>query len=292
MLTTELTRSALASGVAALFASSSFHTTVGMFSAIYANWLAMSLALLCTCFVIKAIRGNTKRRAIASSFAVILAYATALCHIWTWTILMLVYVLALVLLIPIHEGDGIAKWHSKTFAIIILFSVLPMLVLVPAMPGLSGGVSAASEYSVSGIVASLSAARLSYVLSSVTFTLREYVGAILSYGWVFVFAILGGILLAKNKPKAATLLAAWLMVTSLGMILLDPLYQWRVLYVIPFEVYAAVGVLGLLEGLDWACALGTNRPRLIMTVKILLIALIVLDSVNRALMNTTILPFS
>jgi hypothetical protein len=293
MLTTELTRSALASGVAALFASSSFHTTVGMFSAIYANWLAMSLALLCTCFVIKAIKGESKSRALTGSFAIILAYATALCHIWTWAILMLVYVLTFVLLVPIHEGDGTTKWHVKTYAIIILLSVLPMLVIVPAMPGLSQGFgSAASEYSVLGIVASVSTARLSYFLSSVTFTLREYAGAILAYGWVFVLAILGGILLAKNKPKAATLLAAWLMVTSFGMILLDPSYQWRVLYVIPFEVYAAVGVLGLLEGLDWACALGTNSPRLIMSVKILLMALIVLDSVNRALMNTTILPFS
>jgi hypothetical protein len=58
---------------------------------------------------------------------------------------------------------------------------------------------------------------------------------------------------------AATLFAAWLMITPVSIVLLDPLYQWRSLYVIPFEVYAAIGVLGLLGGLDWAYGRGTSR---------------------------------
>jgi hypothetical protein len=138
----------------------------------------------------------------------------------------------------------------------------------------------------------MSVARLNRILFLITLTTQNYVGAILSYGWALVLTILGAIILAKNSQKPATILAVWLLVTSLSTVLLDQFYQWRVLYSIPFEVYAAIGVLGLVRGLDRVNGSTANNQRLIGSMKFLLVALMALDSINRALMTTGILPLS
>ncbi|MGA2461106.1 MAG: hypothetical protein ABSF82_06775 [Candidatus Bathyarchaeia archaeon] len=61
-----------------------------------------------------------------------------------------------------------------------------------------------------------------------------------------MLTILGGTFLAKYNPQAATMLAAWLTAGSVTTVLLDQRYQWRLLYSIPFEGHAAIGVLCLI----------------------------------------------
>lgn len=289
-LTKEISRSSLASGVAALFAASWLHTTVGLFAAIYANWLAISFAVLFTYFVSKAIRKGSNKH--ATLLAVTLAYATAFSHIWTWAILMAANILAFALLIPIHGRDKTAKRHLVTYGLILLISILPMLALVLVLGSTIPGLSSAFAGGYQSIVGSMSVARLNRILFLITLTTQNYVGAILSYGWALVLTILGAIILAKNSQKPATILAVWLLVTSLSTVLLDQFYQWRVLYSIPFEVYAAIGVLGLVRGLDRVNGSTANNQRLIGSMKFLLVALMALDSINRALMTTGILPLS
>jgi hypothetical protein len=289
-LTKEIARSSIGAGVAALFASSWLHTTAGLFAAIYANWLAISFAVLFTYFVSKAIRKGSNKH--ATLLAVTLAYATAFSHIWTWAILMAANILAFALLIPIHGRDKTAKRHLVTYGLILLISILPMLALVLVLGSTIPGLSSAFAGGYQSIVGSMSVARLNRILFLITLTTQNYVGAILSYGWALVLTILGAIILAKNSQKPATILAVWLLVTSLSTVLLDQFYQWRVLYSIPFEVYAAIGVLGLVRGLDRVNGSTANNHRLIGSMKFLLVALMALDSINRALMTTGILPLS
>jgi len=283
-LTKELTGSPLAAGLAALLASTWLHTTVGMFAAVYANWLAISFALLFMYFVSMTIRKGANR--FVGSLAIILAYATAFSHIWTWAILMTANVLGLTFLFLIKRKEQAVNLHVKPYGLILLMSTLPMLVLGLAVPGLrqafSGGLY--------DVVGGMAVARLSSILSLTKLTIQEYVGASFAYAWALVLTILGAILLAKNSPRAAAIFAAWLAITSVSVGLLDPFYQWRVLYLIPFEVCAAVGVLGLLRGFDWAGRLGGRSSHLVEGVKFLLVVLIVLDSINHALMNVALLP--
>jgi hypothetical protein len=201
-------------------------------------------------------------------------------------------ILAFALLIPIHGRDKTAKRHLVTYGLILLISILPMLALVLVLGSTIPGLSSAFAGGYQSIVGSMSVARLNRILFLITLTTQNYVGAILSYGWALVLTILGAIILAKNSQKPATILAVWLLVTSLSTVLLDQFYQWRVLYSIPFEVYAAIGVLGLVRGLDRVNGSTANNQRLIGSMKFLLVALMALDSINRALMTTGILPLS
>jgi len=283
-LTKELTSSPLAAGLAALLASTWLHTDVGMFAAIYANWLAISFALLFMYFVSKTIRKGANR--FVGSLAIFLAYVTAFSHIWTWAILMIANVLGLAFLFLIMRKEKAVDLHVKPYGLILLVSILPMLVLGLAIPGLRQALSGGLY----DVVGGMTVARLSSILLLTKLTIQEYVGASFAYAWALVFTILGAILLAKNNPRAAAIVAAWLAVTSVSVGLIDPFYQWRVLYLIPFEVYAAIGVLGLLRGFDWAGRLGEGSSHLVEGVKFLLVVLIVLDSINHALMNVALLP--
>ena len=82
--------------------------------------------------------------------------------------------------------------------------------------------------------------------------------------------------------------------SSVSAVLLDPWFQWRALYLIPFEVLSAAGAVFLLTIIDHA---GRKVPApeqknrmLIRTLKILLLLVILIDSFNYGLKTDAILP--
>jgi hypothetical protein len=145
------------------------------------------------------------------------------------------------------------------------------------------------------IVSGMNATRLGALLYALGFTLTHYVGGLLSYPLPLVLSALGVIYLARSNPQTARMLVPWLVVTSIATVLLNPWYQWRLFYVIPFELFAIFGVSAILVTVDWVArrtgvteALHNN----IVLVKCLLIALIALDSINYALIGASMLPLA
>jgi hypothetical protein len=130
----------------------------------------------------------------------------------------------------------------------------------------------------------------------ISFTLTKYVGGLLAYPLAIVLAFAGAIFVVKLSPRTSRLLLGWLIVTSIAAVMLDSWYQWRVLYAIPFEIFAASAMTGILSTLDRIgnrthIAMGSS-VFLVKSLKVLMVVLVILDSVNYAMMAAANLPSS
>lgn len=293
LLAKEVTASHLASGIAALFAASWLHTTIGLFAGIYANWLAMVFVVFFLFCLVRTLRDGGKLSVIG---AIAFAYMTALSHIWTWAVLIASLWLGSLLLVLDYLHRRETQRDHKAFkrlAAILVVVTLPPLVLSLTLPGFNSFLFSPGN-TFYGIAEGMRPDRINQAWFLISFTLTKYVGGLLTYPLAIVLAFAGAIFVVKSSPGISRLLIGWLVVTSIAAIMLDSWYQWRALYVIPFEIFAASAMMGILDTLD---RIG-NRDRvstgssffLVKCLKGLFVVLIILDSVNYAIMAASNLP--
>jgi hypothetical protein len=178
-------------------------------------------------------------------------------------------------------------------AVILVAITLPVVVLSLILPELNG-LLFSPGVTVYGIAGSMRFERIYQVWVLMSFTLTQYVGGLLGYPLAIVLGLAGIIFMAKSGLTASPFLMGWLFVTSITTLMLDSWYQWRVLYVIPFEIFAAIAIAGILATLGRISK--ANRPTIVPSVlltdslQILFVILIVLDSLNYATRAAASLP--
>jgi hypothetical protein len=286
LLAWELLEDPLTAGIAAFLASTSLHMTVGLYAAIYANWLAMSVALLFLYLLERSLRKPTFVLVLLTTLT---SFVVAFIHAWTWGMMMSAVLVALALMSVGGRRDFI-----KTRGPVILLAWSPLLVAIFAgVFGFFKGITDAIFFDVHDIVGSMSLARLGSVYLNFSYTLHSYVGSLLAYPLLLFLAAVGGLSIALSELPRARLLVAWLLVTSVSALLLDPWFQWRLLFIIPFELLASAGIVTLLSVVDWAASLyGPRNLRLVHVVKLVLVAVLLMDFVNYAVRGDLILTAS
>jgi len=279
----------LISAVASLTAAAWLHTTIGLFAGIYANWLAMSFLLLFLYFLKKAF---TTLSPVSLASMILSGYGVALAHAWTWGILVASAFVGLLLTLgrpTAQEARKAGKMRERViYGVFLLASTLPVAALALVLHGLNAGLQSGIR-----IVSGMNASRFGALLYVLGFTVTHYVGGLLTYPLPLVLSALGVVYLSRRNTQTARMLVPWLVVTSIATVLLDSSYQWRLFYVVPFELFAIFGVSGILVTVDWvAKRTGVTDAfhNQIVLVKCLLIALIALDSINYALIGASMLP--
>jgi hypothetical protein len=292
-LAKEVTASLVAAGIAAILAAASFHTTVGLYAGIFENWLAMSLVLV---YLLLLHRAITKPSRTIEISAIVTAYSVLLVHIWTWTILIAATAVAALLNLTMNcrsRRNQDFRDSVKIFGHVLLFSTLPVIFVYFAadlLPGFRDSMGNALW-----LAGSMSFSRLIDIVPNLSYTLDRYAGAFFTYPLIPLLSIMGMLSLARLDVRTAQMFAGWLISTSVPTIFSDPAYQWRILYVIPFEVLAAAGGVLLLKIIDW---LGTQtgvreeHSRLMRTLKVLLVILILIDCGNYGIRSAGLLPFA
>jgi len=287
----QMTGNPLIAALASLAAATWLHTTVGLFAAIYANWLAMSFLVLFLYFLNKAL---TKFSPVSLASAILSSYGVALAHAWTWGILIASALVGFILALgrPFAQGAGKAEGKRElvSYGVLLAASTLPVAALILLLPGLNAGVQSGI-----GIVSGMNASRLGEILPVLGYTVKYYVGGLLAYPLPLILTALGVVYLARRNPQAARMLVPWLVVTSIATVLLDSSFQWRLFYVVPFELFAIFGVSAILIGIDWVAKRTGGMESLrnqILLVKCLLITLIALSSMNYALLAASMLPLA
>lgn len=293
LLTRQLSGDWLAAGIAALFAASSLHIAVGLFAGIYANWLGLSVAILFLYLLDKAL---TKTSTIVILLSILASYLVVFVHAWTWGIVIAATAVTLTLMIIgllISREDRDMRNSVKTCAIVFCAATLPMLAamigLVNVLPGLREAIYN-GLYEVAG---SFSLSRLDDVIPTLTMTMNFYVGSLLAYPLILIIAVIGGVSMARSNSQHARPISAWLIVASVSAILLDSWFQWRVLYLVPFEVLAAIGIVFLFSTIDRAIRpnrLGSENTRLLQMIKLFLLIVVIMDFMNYSLRADLILP--
>ena len=229
------TRDEFISTISAFLGLFSIATTVGIFAGVYANWLALGLVLIFWTLLFK-VWQNPSRTLILVT--VIINFLILITHPWTWAIILASLIAYLLFSYIFYHSDKIDSDQKinirKTTVIILALNSVLLLILL--------GIFSSGEF-VKLSTEVLSAMNTKYLmgfLGVITYSLRFYVGGFLTHTIIIVLCILGLLTIKNLEKQFYRLFISLLFVAFIPMLLLDSWWQWRLLYMIPYHIPAAL----------------------------------------------------
>ena len=276
--------------VGSILSAFSIHTTVGMFAGIFTNWLAMSEVMFFFAFFLKGSGAGFRSRWTA--LTVFMGFLLLFTHGWTWGVVMAVAATHLVLTVLRWRIDAARRLELKrefVFAVVVsVFCIAPVLFVFSALPLIPSGVGAIAAVS-SGyteVLGSMSLSFLGNVWNVAVFTITYYVGGFFGNPLIYLLGFLGAFRLSRVGSPSSRILFSWLALISAGSVLMDSWYQWRLLYLLPFQVFALFG-LQILVGMARSLSLDVRDARRgegsFLLFEFLLVLIVLLSLFNYAL---------
>ena len=251
--------SASLAGLTALFTSTSFYITIGMWGGYYANMLGMIEAyLFLTCLLLFSESPSASRYGTMFAFSV----ALFLTHPWTWVLIASV---CLVFAVSVWKETGRSIHVRSMIGIVLAGAVLDVLkssIFATRMVA----VDLATKVPTVGAVASF----WTSLVEGLRYTHGGLLGnwLVLGLGPLTVFAL-------RFRDRFERLLILWVGVASVPFLFLDAYHKARIVYDLPIPVLGSVAVLFCLP------QIGTRNIR---WSRFLIVLLFVL-SANYALQN-------
>ncbi|MEM2093847.1 MAG: hypothetical protein QXI32_00950 [Candidatus Bathyarchaeia archaeon] len=271
LLGRELLRDLKLAGLASLFAATSYTVTVGMFAGYYANWLANCFA---TFFLYSFVRWNNTHSVYVGLLMILSSFMILLSHMYTWILLMAAVVFYFII--------DIRKYvRSRSFlkvSIILLF-----LLAIPAADLIRISLlKAVSSYDASiGLLRSLRTTNFLELNKNLMNTFHRFSAGFLANSPVLLLSIIG-YSLHKRSDDFHRLLSCMLII-SIPLILFGNTasIQSRVLYVLPFPVMCALGLMNV--GLIFANSFDQQSFRKTYTSTVLVVCLSQLNYLLRSM---------
>ena len=259
LLVLEGTDDRFTAGASALFASVSPQIVAGINAGYIANWLAIAVALLFFAALLHSLR--TKRPAF-----LLLSYALFVgllfIHPWTWAVTLVVLVLYLSL--SLLESAWARDLRSRRLEAAILLSLL--------VAGLAGDALRSSLPMGGGFAVAYSTLIPSLQLSNIPLAaanLRTTFVAFLLGGLADpVWFVLGAVCLLTIRSlrgRFEKLLFTWVAAMSFAVVLVSPTsdgtLQARLIYDVPLQIFAALGLVAILKPVLGRLQDGTSSGR-------------------------------
>ena len=238
-LTRELTQNETMSLIASFLTSISPQVLIGIYSGYYANWLALVLGFFSFYFLIKYLKSNNNM--ILLLFFMILAVLTKFTHTYTWVILSSFFIV-FSLVITFKNKDKSLKNKIKTFITIVLIILIPIYFefIITFLNG-----SALNSGQLSYLFNGIGLQQFVNNWSNLSYAINLFNGGIFSN-----FIILGLCMLwiyYFNKSSLADIFIIVILTTSLIPIFFgNSVIQSRILYIIPFQLPAAIALNNIL----------------------------------------------
>jgi hypothetical protein len=237
-LTRELTSNDTASILASFLTVVSFHTINGIYSGIYANWLALIFGYVSCVFLIRFLKTpNKKNLTLFSIFVLLLLFS----HVYTWTILILSMSIFLVILYKMN--------FFQRKSILLLFLVIFISVAVDLtrsyITGFSGGIE--SDISIASQGAGFE--QLSYFWTNLTTTVQHYGGGY--YGNFIILALVAFWIIRSNPYKLSSIfMLVFLSMAVIPLLFGGEVILSRILYNIPFQIPAAIALTYIIKKIN------------------------------------------
>jgi hypothetical protein len=226
--------------LSALLASISPHVTIGIGYFVIGNWFGL---ILLTFFYMAVVRSQEAKSHRWAVLAVALSWLMLGIHFPTWMFTILVLITySLISLRKVELISQAQKFLPVKIAVGALLAVLPAFMFSLVIPEMS----VIFQNAWSKIVASL--VRLGplnfasflqdEILLSSYFAKGSY-----TIPMMYVLSLFGLYKLYRIREAHAQLLLSWMMVASIGILVVPKFEQWRLLYMMPIEILAAEGVL-------------------------------------------------
>jgi len=218
-------------GLASLFSASGFTSTVGMYSYFLTNILGLIFVFSALGFLFKMLRTRQK---IFFASALVMGSLAVFTHPWTFA---QYYAATAVFLLYIY------LWEKRSSESLIVLAYLALTGGVDVLKGVIGGLGAygAITSTVPGLV------WIGEFWGNNIFAFRQMYGGLLSNTILLGFAIFGVYLLNRRRSYHVFLML-FLLVSLMFYLMVNGSAQTKLLYNIPFSVFASLSVLFLVRG--------------------------------------------
>jgi len=244
-------------GLVALLSSFSINVVAGMYTAYYANILALSLLYLALAVLVLSLKRRSYPFALISCIPSILAIFI---HPWTWAFLFIAVcaftgVQLLYIIRSREKVSGALRQIGPAFAFIATNTVSDLLksllLTVPSATGISyelaGGAISLNEFFKLGL--------------NLYFTFRFFAGGYFNSFSAIVSAIVGVWWLVKQEGPARNIILAWLSIGALPTLFVNFWVNERIFYDLPIQLLSTAG---LCFGLPRACSSRTLGKALLL----------------------------
>src|SRR5436309_5910791 len=185
-LTRELTSNDTTSLLASFLTAVSFHTLIGIYSGIYANWVALIIGFFSLVFLIRFLKTAKKRSLIVYSILLMLLVFT---HVYTWTILALFTGIFLVVLYKLNSY----RKKSIIILLVIVLSSVAIDITRSSLIGISGGIEGDTH------LASLAGTgQVASLWNNLLYTTQSYAGGLFTN---FIIFGLGVYWILRSNPR-------------------------------------------------------------------------------------------
>ena len=278
----------LASLLAGLFAGVSPQILVGTLASVFGSWLAIGEMMFFFAFLLRAIRTGSKRSLVVSFAVALLVMVT---HPWTYPILLLILTIYVVL--SALQDRSWAFLRGSAGLKILLASVLAGFVAFALAQGSLVYDLVMAVGQTGGLLANVPPWRSSDAfLHDVQVALFNYSTQGFYSNWIMLsLGIVGVLGLANIEKETRAIFVSWILGPSVLFLFLGSEIQWRLLYLIPYNILAAVGVLTLFGLLEKVVPISRSRRDFIMVraVELAFAVLIMLLFLNNAARSMTLI---
>jgi len=226
--------------LSAFVASISPHVTIGIRYFIIGNWLALIMLILLCFALLKSQEANSHRWAI---LAIALSWLILGFHFPTWLFAILVLVVySLMSLRKVKLLSQAWKFLPVRIAIGSLLAIVPAFLVSMVVPEMS----ATFQDAWSKIVTNLSQVgpiNFVHFLQDEVLLSSYFARGSYAIPVTYALSLFGLYWLYRIQEENVQLVLSWMMVASLGILVIPRVEQWRLLYMMPIEVLAAEGVI-------------------------------------------------
>jgi hypothetical protein len=229
-----LTRELTSNEVSALFASFltavSFQMLVGIYAGFYANWLALIIGYLSGIFLFRYLRVSKKRDLFVYGLLLVTLLLT---HVYTWTIF--VFVFAIFLAVMLRAGD-----YNRKNIIFLLLIILASVVIDVSRISITGSISGiAADTEIAGDYTGSEEYIQRWAI--LIETIHIYIGGQFS-NFIFIALGLYWLFFSTLRKASDIFLIIFLSTAIIPLFVGNWALQIRVLYNIPFQIPAALGL--------------------------------------------------
>lgn len=257
-------RAALLSSLLSAF---SFQITLGVFSYIAANWLAIIETLVLLTLLLKCFEKQSLKWMTIPAFVGIVLLLT---HPYTWNIVMIIMASYLAWTILRRKTDG----KSEIYPIILLLVANLLFYAVYSLMPFGAGLSQAEGWTLNGIPSNISLSSFISMQERLTLMVQTYVGGLLGNPLTILLTIAGMFQLMKSKTRINRLMLLWIAVPSLALPTTPTELYWRIIYLIPTQILTVAGLHWLLDRIE--NRIGYASPGASQALRVLKISLVVL----------------
>ena len=234
-LTRELTSNDQTAIFASLLTAISFPTLIGLYGGFYANWIAMIFGVLSLGYLIKSLKKPDRQNFVIFSILIILLLFS---HVYTWTIFSLFIVIFLGIMYKLR------RYERKVIGLLFLIVLVCVAIDISKSSFTEGK---------GGIEQDIAIATNRSGIENITLIDKNLTEAIFAFagGQFSNFLILSlcvfWLLLSNFRDKENIFIAVFFSIGVLPILFGNDVIQFRILYLIPFQIPAAIGLTYLLN---------------------------------------------